>query len=245
VTHGTETAAAARPVVTVLGGAFMISSEAKAAGKAGGYRGWPLYFAGRGGVLGPAPIEVVESVFAFHAPELLGWSWPAGLAVRPVEETVATYADVCRAWGRRHYTATDGTERLAELLARVVAAADPLGWPLYAGWRSVEVAADGPARVAQLLHVLREHRGGAYLSALRTARLSPLEAILADDGGPGVATFFGWAEPFPTIDEDVRARRARAEELTDELVGPAYDALAAGEAQELLELLDVLSSSQE
>jgi hypothetical protein len=242
VSHGTETAAAAKPVVTVLGGAFMISDEAKAAGKAGGYRGWPLYFAGRGGVLGPAPVEVVESVFAFHAPELVGWAWPAGLAVRPVEETVATYADVCREWGRRHYTAVDGIDRLAELLTSVVDAADPLGWPLYAGWRTVEVATDAPARVAQLLHVLREHRGGAYLSALRVAGVAPLDALMTDAGGAGMASFFGWPEPFPAIDEAVRSRRARAEELTDELVGPAYAALSDSEAHELVELLAVLTS---
>jgi hypothetical protein len=156
---------------------------------------------------------------------------------------VATYADVCRAWGRRHYTATDGIDRLAELLTRVVDAADPLGWPLYAGWRIVEVAADPPARLAQLLHVLREHRGGAFLSALRVAGLSPLEAILTDAGGPAMATFFGWPEPFPTIDVGVRARRPHAEELTDEMVGPAYAALSAGESQELLELLAMLSKS--
>jgi len=82
------------------------------------------------------------------------------------------------------------------LLARVVDAADALGWPLYAGWRTVELSPDPPARVAQLLH------------------------------------------------DDVRARRARAQELTDELVGPAYEVLSGGEAQELLELLDVLNRTQ-
>lgn len=234
---GVETASAAKPVVNGLGGAFMISSEAKAAGKEGGYHGWALYLAGRGGVLGPAPVEVVESLFGFHAPELVRSGWVAGLAVRPVEETVARYVDVCRAWGRRHYSALDGAERLAELLARVVAAADPLGWPLFAGWRRVELPADAPARVAQLLHVLREHRGGAHLCAVRLARLSPIEAIVAGSGGPGNAAFFGWAEPFPVVDVGVAARRARAEELTDELVGPAYDALTSDESRELLDLL--------
>jgi hypothetical protein len=58
-----------------------------------------------------------------------------------------------------------------------------------------------------------------------------------------MATFFGWPEPFPTIDPGVRARRAHAEELTDEMVGPAYAALSAGESQELLELLAMLSKS--
>jgi hypothetical protein len=244
VSHGTETAAAAKPVVTGLGGAFMISSEAKAAGKEGGYRGWALYVTGRAGVLGPAPVEVVEAALGFHAPELTRSAWAAGLAVRPVAETVERYVDACRAWGRRHYSELDGGERLAELLGRVVDAADPLGWPLYAGWRAVELPADPPARVAQLLHVLREHRGAAHLSALRVARLAPLEAILAGPGGPGNAAFFGWAEPYPTIDEDTRARRAHAEELTDELVGPSYAVLSPEESRELLALLARLSAAR-
>jgi hypothetical protein len=238
---GIATAHAAASIVAGRGGAFMISSEAKAAGKDGGYRGWALYLSGRGGVLGPAPVEVVESLFPFHTPEVVRSGWVAGLAVRPVEETVERYVEVCRAWGRRHYSALDGAERLAELVGRVVDAADPLGWPLFAGWRSVELAADAPARLAQLLHVLREHRGGAHLSAVRLAGLSPLEAIVAGPGGPGNAAFFGWPEPLPTVDDDLRARRTRAEELTDELVGPAYGALSPAQARELLELLGALS----
>jgi hypothetical protein len=241
MSRGTETAVAAKPVVAGFGGAFMISSEAKAAGKEGGYRGWALYLAGRGGVLGSAPVEVVEALFAFHAPELVRSGWAGGLAVRPVAETVERYVEVCRAWGRRHYSGLDGVDRLADLLARVVVAADPLGWPLYAGWRGVELPDDAPARVAQLLHVLREHRGGAHLSALRLARVTPVEAIVAGAGGPGNAAFFGWAEPYPEIEEDLLARRARAEELTDELVGPAYDALSPDEASELLGLLAQVS----
>jgi hypothetical protein len=241
VSSAIETAASAKPVVAGVGGAFMISSEAKAAGKGGGYRGWALYVAGRGGVLGPAPVEVVESVFAFHSPDLVRTGWEGGLAVRPVAQTVERYVGVCRAWGRRHYVALDGAERLAELLTRVVDAADPMGWPLYAGWRAIELPDDPPARVAQLLHVLREHRGGAHLSAVRLAGVSPIEAIVGGVGGPGNAAFFGWPEPYPVLDEDLVARRARAEELTDELVAPAYDALSAGEARELLDLLGRVS----
>ena len=94
---------------------------------------------------------------------------------------------------------------------------------------------------AQLLHVLREHRGGAHLSAVRLAGVSPIEAIVGGAGGPGNAAFFGWPEPYPVVDEDLVARRARAEELTDELVAPAYDVLLAGEARELLDLLGRVS----
>jgi hypothetical protein len=237
VSAGIATARAAQPVVTGIGGGFMISAEAKAAGKAGGYRGWALYFAGRGGVLGAAPPEVVESVFGFHDPRLVRAGWVAGLAVRPVAETVERYVDVCWAWGRRHYCDLEGAEQLAGLLGRVVGAADPLGWPLYAGWRAVSLPDDAPARVAHLLHVLREHRGGAYLSAVRLAEISPLQAVLAGPGGVGNAAFFGWPEPYPEPDEDVRLRRARAEEITDELVAPAYAALSPDEATDLLTLL--------
>jgi hypothetical protein len=231
------TAAAAKPVVTALGGGFMISSEAKAAGKDGGYHGWGLYFAGRGGVLGPAPVEVVASLFPFHAPKLVRTGWSSGLAVRPVEETVARYVDVCHAWGRRHYTGFDGAGPLADLAARVVDAADPVGDPLFAGWRRLDLPSDAPARVAHLLHLLREHRGGAHLAAIRLAGLDPLAAVLAGEGGAGNAAFFGWAEPYPAVDEALRERRARAESLTDEIVAPAYGALSPAEATELVDLL--------
>lgn len=234
---GRGTAAATRAAVAGLGGSFMISPEAKAAGKEGGYRGWELYAAGRGGVLGAAPVEVVEAVFGFHAPALLGPAWAGGLAVRPLEQTVQRYVEVCHAWGRRRYSGLAGAHRLAELLAAVVDAASPLGWPLYAGWLRLARPADAPAAVAQLTHLLREHRGGAHLAAVRLAGLSPLEAILAGEGGPGNATFFGWTGPFPVVDDQLRARRARAEELTDELVAPAYGVLSDGESAELVDLL--------
>ncbi|HEX7187562.1 MAG TPA: hypothetical protein VF423_04995 [Actinomycetes bacterium] len=47
--RGVATARAAGPTVTGLGGAFMISAEAKAAGKDGGFRGRELYVVGRAG----------------------------------------------------------------------------------------------------------------------------------------------------------------------------------------------------
>ena len=235
---GRDLAAAAKPVVLALGGGWMISPEAKAAGKDGGYRGWQLYLAGRAGVLGPASADVVTAALGFLAPALVRDAWPAGLAVAPLEDTVRRYTEVCRDWGRRVLAelADDDAARLAELLARVVHAADAAGLPLFAAWRTQPLPDDGAGRVAQLLHVLREHRGGAHLAAVRTVGLSPLEAVLAG-GGQGNATFFGWAEPFPEVGPAVRDRHARAEALTDEIVAPAYAVLDDGEAAELVDLL--------
>lgn len=231
---------ATKAAVGSLGGAFMISAEAKAAGKEGGYRGWSLYCAGRGGVLGPAPAEVVVAAFGFLSPGLVGPAWQAGLEVRPVEQTVARYAEVCRSWGRHRWGGLPGVERLAELAERVAVAAESEGWPLFAAWRAQPLPDDPPARAAQLLHVLREHRGSAHVSAVRVAGLRPLEAVVAGPGGVRNAAFFGWADAqiaAVVVDAAMAARRARAEELTDALVAPAYAALTAAETDELTDLL--------
>ncbi len=245
MTGALATAAAAKPVVTALGGAFMISSEAKAAGKEHGYRGWQLYLAGRAGVLGEVSAEVVHATLGFHHVDLVRTGWEAGREVAPLDETVTRYVGVCRAWGRRRYAELPSAEadRLATLLERVARAADPAGWPLFAAWRAQPLADDAAGRLVQLLQVLREHRGGAHLAAVRHAGLTPLEAIVAGAGGARNATFFGWPDPLPTATDDLRRRLARAEQATDELVAPAYGALSADEQAELLHLLGAAAAA--
>jgi hypothetical protein len=242
MTDGLALARASKAVVNGVGGAFMTASESKAAAKGGGYRGWPFYFAGRAGVLGAAPVEVVEAALPFHSPDLLRWSWESGLAVRPIDETATRYAGVCHDWGRHHFADVAGVERLAELGEQVLLAVDDAGWPLYAGWRARPLPDDDPpARAAHVLHLMREHRGAAHLCALRVARLTPLEAMVSGPGGVANATFFGWSEPDVAgvvLDDDLRARRAHAEELTDELAAPAYAGLDAAAGDELVDLLE-------
>jgi len=236
-TPGEATARAARSVVTGLGGAFMISPEAKAAGKDGGFRGRELYVVGRAGVLGDAVPEVVASAIGFFEPALVTSAWAAGRAKAPVADTVRRYAEVCQAWGRNRWSALAAVDELADLLGTVADAADPTGWTLFAGWRAQPLPADAPARAAHLLQVLREHRGGAHLAAVRVAGLTPLEAIVAGPGGPGNAAFFGWPDPLPGADDALRERHARAEALTDQLVAPAYAVLDDHEGADLARLL--------
>jgi hypothetical protein len=237
VTGALATAVAAKPAVTGLGGAWMISSEAKAAGREHGYRGWQLYLAGRAGVLGDVSADVVHATLGFLHPDLVRSGWEAGREVAPLGDTVARYVEVSRAWGRRRYAGLAEADRLAGLLHRVAAAADPAGWPLFAAWRAQPLPDDAAGRVVQLLHVLREHRGGAHLGAVRQAGLTPLEAIVAGSGGAPNATFFGWPEPFPEPTDALRDRLATAEAATDAQVAPAYAALSAAESAELPALL--------
>jgi hypothetical protein len=99
------------------------------------------------------------------------------------------------------------------------------------------VPEDGPgARVAVLLHLLREHRGGAHLLAIRAGGMTPLEAVVAADGEPG-AVAYGWQPPFPRPESLLR-RRVWTDALTDRVAGQAYRILDIPERVELVGLLE-------
>jgi hypothetical protein len=240
---GSARARLARPAVVGLGGGFMLSPEAKAAGKEIGLRGRELYVVGRGGAMGDVKAASVAAAFAFWEPGLVAGAWESGRAKVPVADAVARYAGICHEWGRNRWSDLAGAERLNELLGAVVEAADPAGLVLFAGWRAHPLPADPPARSAQLLHVLREHRGGTHVSAVRVAGLSPLEAVVAGPYGPDNAAFSGWSEPLPEVTDDLQARHARAEELTDEQVAPAYAVLSDHETAELADLLEAAAAA--
>jgi hypothetical protein len=125
-----------------------------------------------------------------------------------------------------------------------VVEADAAGMPLFAAWRAMPVPERAPgARAAVLLHLLREHRGGAHIQAVRASALSPLEAIVAGPDGESGATAFGWQPPYPSFAPLLR-RRAWAEALTDRIAGQAYRALEPDERRELVDLLEAARELQ-
>lgn len=231
-----ETVRAAAGPVSRLGGAFMTDPATREAGAALGLKAWRLYHAGRAGVLGDVDASVVAAAEVFFPPERVADAWEKGRAVRPPREVAEAYAGLCQAWGRERLGGFGGAGRLAGLAERVAAGADVAGLPLFAGWRAMPLPDDAPARLAQLLHVLREHRGGLHGVAVLAAGLRPLEAIVAGAQGAAGAAWFGWSEPFPDP-EPLRERRQAAEETTDRLVAPAFAALGPGERAELVALL--------
>ncbi|SDG93886.1 SCO6745 family protein [Nonomuraea jiangxiensis] len=239
------TAALVKAPIGQYGGGFMISREAKAICDEYGLGPRELYFRGRCGVLGECDADVVNSVAVFFPRQHVEESWNGGRKL-PVERAVELYAEACQAWGRRRLGGHDGCARIAELLQRVVERASPVGAPLFAGWRSVPLADDPPARAVQLMHVVRELRGGLHASAVVAAGLDPLEATLATSHdatpfgtatGEMIAKFFTWPEPYATPGPDVVARRAAVEETTDDLMTPVFSVLDEGESDELVELL--------
>jgi hypothetical protein len=230
-----ETAAALKKPIGDAGFQFMGDPLTREAGRALGLRGRPLYFLGRGGALGDVSAEVVVAAFAFFPPELVAEHWNAARAVMAPPAAAVAYAGMCNEWGRRNLGGLAGTERALELFERVADRAEPYGLPLFAGWRALPRPDDVPGRLAQVLNVLREHRGSVHACAVAAVGLPPLEANLAGSYGAEGAKFLGWVEPFPDP-EPYRAGWNRAEDLTSAATARAFEALTAAERTELVEL---------
>ncbi|WP_278262385.1 hypothetical protein [Nocardia sp. AG03] len=234
------TATAVKQQVLELGGAFMMSREARAFGESTGVPGFhPGYTRGRGGVLGAVDADVVTAAFGFFAPDCVRTAWES--VPVPAQDAAAGYLAACQDFGRRRLAGFEQADRLAELLRRVIEAAPAAGLSLFAGWRAMPVPADGRAAAQQATHVLRELRGGLHLTAILAQGLTPLQAILIAGSpvsdGPTHAALLGWRDPFEPITEDHRTRWAAAEKLTDELVEPCFEVLDEGERAELVALM--------
>ncbi|MGW5452507.1 SCO6745 family protein [Nocardia sp. NPDC003979] len=231
---------AVKQQVLELGGAFMMSREARQFGTDVGVPGFHgPYTRGRGGVLGEVDADVVVGAFGFFEPECIRAAWKS--VPLPAAEAATGYLAACHEFGRRKLAGFDRPERLAELLGKVADAAEPTAVPLFAGWRAMSLPDDSRAAVLQLTHILRELRGGLHLVAVLAQGLTPLQAVLIAGSpiadGPTHAQRLGWTEPFEPITEDMRQRWAAAEKLTDELVSPFFAVLTEAESAELATLM--------
>ncbi|MGB3444416.1 MAG: hypothetical protein WBA97_37230 [Actinophytocola sp.] len=232
-----ETVQAADKVLHDVGTVWMLHPETQARGAAHGYpKHLAFYFAGRGGVLGDVDAGVVTASMGWWNPGLVRLMWDRGLAVAGAREGARRYAQACADWATDHLTGFAGTDRLTELAEKVVSGAEESGLPLFAGWRAEPRADGGPARLLQLVHVLREWRGSVHLVATTAAGLGPLEAILTNEGQQQ-ARFFGWRDDLPDCGH-LKDRQVLAEQTTDRLVADTYErALTPAERAEFADLV--------
>ena len=218
----------------------MLHPEVLAPCRDAGYpHGYAYYVAGRGGVLGEVDSDVIAAAFGFFEPSLVRKMWDIGVAVEGAAAAATRYGAACAQFGRKRLAGFDGATRTAELAGRVANGADIAGLPLFAGWRNQPVPDDAEGRAYFLMHVLRELRGGAHLSAVVATGLGPRAAVFAS-GGADMAKQFGWAEPF---DDLAGATKKPTEDLTDEILTRLYGAiLSAHEVAELAELVVAMRS---
>ncbi|MEX2625876.1 MAG: hypothetical protein WD225_03270 [Ilumatobacteraceae bacterium] len=214
-----------------IGAAAYFHPDTLARGKELGLDGFRFYFLGRGGVLGDVEPEVVVSAFGYFEPSLVAKMWNTGkerIAPRAAaREYLACNADL----GRAKFDGLDGLDAYCEAASAVVGAADLAGLTLFAGVRGEPVPDDPPAAAIHYAVLLRELRGSTHLLAVRASGLSA--ALAHAVRRPDDVAAFGHGEP-PEITDDDRAALVRAEELTDELLAPAFSVLDDGAADALV-----------
>jgi len=174
-----------------------------------------FYFAGRGGMLGDVGAEVVTSAFGWFEPNAVHAMYSEGIGVAGAVTAAARMAEAHGRWGEKHYGDVEGLEGIVGVTEELVDGLEGSAIPLFVGWRDAPRSESAAGRAAQLMQILREWRGGIHLVATTAVGLSPLEAILTNEG-PGQAKFFGWPEPFPDFGP-IRRRHDEAEGITDRL----------------------------
>jgi hypothetical protein len=218
--------------IVVVGGRFMRDPITRQRGSDLGFEGSAFGFGGRAGVLGDVGADVVTSVLAFFNPKVVERWWAAAEAVMPRTEAGRNYSEACADFGRVKFAAVEGLARLIQLCERTAGAAEIIGLPLFAAWRSVERADDDPGHAAQVLHILREHRGANHVVAIAAGGLTPLQAILVS-GGEERARQLGFSGEFPVPGAEMRRVWQDADALTRTRAADAYDGMSDEELEAL------------
>jgi hypothetical protein len=208
-----------------LGRGFMMNPEAGTRGEELGLDFFQYYALGRGGVLGDVDGKTVADTFYFFNPELVSSVWDAGTQKQKPAEVSKHYAGAVADWGRRALEGIDDLDAFAGMCDRIAAGAEASpSSSLFDAWRKVDLPEDAPGRAAaHFTLVLREHRGGAHVDAIKQVGLSPLEAVAVNT--PAMLQIFGWTDP-PTDTDALKDRAKKAEQITDELCAPAFAGLS-------------------
>jgi len=230
------------PKVRDLGWAYYFDAETVAVGEALGLDVFHFYVLGRGGVLGDVEPEVVASAFGYFNPTMVELLWNEGRAILAPREAARVYWSCAADLGRARFSELPGLDAYCEAAGAVNDAADSVALPLFAGFHAEGLVEDLPGRAMQLTAILREFRGSAHLLAVRASGLDARTAHFVKR--PGDAAMFGWSEDDPpAIGPDEIEAMDGAEQLTDELVAPAYGVLDETGRQALVEGIDRIEAA--
>jgi len=242
------------------------SAEARAAFEAAGLRGfWRGYFAGRSAPLGTVAAAPVAASFYVFAPAMVGRALPAVWDLASPEQALrAREAGAVAALSRMLAGLEDRVRPAADNLAAALAGLDCSGRVLAGANSALPVPGEPVARLWHAATLLREHRGDGHNAALLTHGIGGTEAHVLMALSLGMrAEEFGRLHHLPKarlaavlevlrgrglvdaaggFTDAGRATRERIEALTDELAAPAYDALSAGELDELIAGLEPIAA---
>jgi hypothetical protein len=222
----TEIMRATEPIGSI-GAVFYFHPDTIAAGKQAGLDGFRFYALGRGGVLGDVEAGVVHASFGYFHTGLIDKIWNSAKEVMAPRDAARLYMECAHKLGRAKFSEIDGLDGFVDAATQVINHVEGASMPLFAGVRAEPVPSDAPAAAIHQAMVLREMRGSMHLLALTACGVpTPIAHAVKR---PGDVAMFGYDETPEVTDAD-RANWHRAEELTDELLTPAYASLSDDQA---------------
>jgi len=236
-----ELMSAIAPKTGDIGASFYFTPATVARGKELGLDGFRFYFLGRGGVLGDVEAAVVHSAFGYFSPGLLDKMWTSAKERLDPREAAREYIACAHAHGRAGLSEVAGLEAYVDAATAVIDAADDSALTLFAGLRAEPVPTDAPAAAYHQAMVLRELRGSAHLVAVTAVGLPSLVAHVIKR--PNDVATFGWPEDAHIPTDDDRARLDRAEQITDEILEPAFAVLDDAQAAALVAGTDAMHAA--
>lgn len=249
LTAAEAVATTAQPILEFTRGWMLHADTAKRGDELSLLPGRGFWVCGRNGVLGDVDADVVAHAIGFMEPAAVRRFWEHRPQGQTSQELAQEYAACAYRWAVPALKDVPEADlvRLNELGRRLAGAALPQLGALFAGWRAM-AQPEHPAEAAALtMHVLREWRGSAHLSAVMGSGMHPLEAALAAPaprGGPKWVKDLGWAEPYPDPARSA-LRRTVAEAQTSVLCLPAFEAQSPGDRAQLTRLILQLRASIE
>jgi len=214
-----------------VGQAFYFHPDTVATGKEAGLDGFRFYILGRGGVLGDVEPGVVHAAFGYFHTGLIDKIWNSAKAIMAPRDAARLYLECAHRLGRSKFADIEGLDQFVDAATQIINHVEGASLPLFAAVRAEPVPEDTPAAAIHQAMVLRELRGSVHLLALTACGVATPVAHAVKR--PGDVAMFGYDEPPEVTDQD-RAHWHRAEQLTDELLTPAYASLSDAQATALV-----------
>jgi hypothetical protein len=211
-----------------IGAAFYFAPQTLQRGKDAGLDGFRFYFLGRGGVLGDVEPGVIRAAFGYFEPGLVEKIWNSAKAIMAPRDAARLYLSCAHDFGRAKFSGLDGLHDFLDVATTVIGAVEGASLPLFEAVRCEPVPDDAPAAAMHQAVVLRELRGSVHLLANTACGLESRHAH--GIRRPDEFKMFGYESAIEVTDDD-RAKWLRAEQLTDEILLPAYDRLMTEQAK--------------
>jgi len=230
----------ATDVIRRIGSSFYFHPDTLARGRDAGLDRFPLYVLGRGGVLGDVEPGVVSAAFGYFNPTLIQQVWSSAKKLLSPRDAATLYIECAHHVGRSTFSELDGLDRFAAAASLIIGSVEDSSLPMFAGVRAEPVPTDAPAAAMHQAMVLRELRGSVHLLAVVASGLATPVAHAIKR--PDDFVLFGY-EQAPDVTDADRAKWHRAEELTDELLEPAYGSVSDAQADDLVAGTDAMAAA--